>query len=259
MVALLMAGCGVQRDTGDGAPAGGDSAPPEAPITPATLPGTEWTVVELRGAPPLPLPPLRLRFDTASVGGFGGCNWFGTRYEIKGDTIRTFEVQSTLIGCDDPVGRQELALHAAIKEAQRVLVAGDTLRMRNAADAVVIVAVRRRLVAMEPAQLRGRWRLVEKVGMPHRVGPDGHMAFSGDSVRGFAGCRDFVGTYYARGHRLGFTSISMNATECAQADRLRFEGVFTTDLSSTTDYQIAGDTLTLHTSSGRRVRFVREP
>ncbi|HEX8391534.1 MAG TPA: META domain-containing protein [Longimicrobium sp.] len=255
--ALLMAGCGTPPDARGGAAARDDEAA-EARTTAAALDGTEWTVVQLRGAPPLPLPPLTLRFDADSYGGYGGCNRFGGPYQIAADTFRTAEVESTLMACPDPIGSQELALHAALKDARRVRMAGDTLRLLGDDGTAVIVAARRRLAQMDPARLHGRWRLVEVGGVSPPAVPGVYLAFIGGSeLRGFAGCRIFTGAYVARGHRLSVTTIAMTGTECLREDLLRFEGGFTTELSGTTDYQIAGDTLILHTLSGRPIRLLR--
>ena len=249
-----------------GAP-GRDAAPPPGsaggagePAAEVRLPGTEWVAVSLHGARPLPMPPLTVAFEDSTFGGYDGCNWFGGRYAAGRDTLRFVgEIGSTLRGCAGPISQQATQYANVFRGVRPFSRAGDTLRFRGDDGRTVLELVRRRLRAMDPAQLQGtRWRLVS---IGNRVPPAGAritLAFQGDSLRGHAGCRDFTGTYHTRGHRFHVTSMAMVQMECVDERRLLQEGEFTGALSESRDYQIDGDTLLLLPVSGEVVRFERE-
>jgi heat shock protein HslJ len=258
IVAALLAGA----CTAGAAP---DAPPPGAPqsgdaLTAEGLPGTEWVLVRLHGAPPLPMPPVTLAFTDSTYGGYGGCNWFGGRYVAGADTLRTVgEISSTLRGCAGPIGDQEQRYVNTLRDVRGFRHAADTLRLHGGDRRTVLELVRRRLRAMDPARLQGtRWRLV---AMGDSVPPQGAritLAFQGDSLRGHAGCRDFTGTYNATGHRFHMTSMAMVQMECGDERRLLEEGAFTGALSETRDYQLEGDTLLLLPVSGQVLRFTRD-
>lgn len=232
------------------------SAPPPAgPPDGTRLAGTEWVLVELGGRPVPARPQATLAFEDSAVGGFSGCNWFGGPAAIGADTIRTAELSMTMIGCPEPVAGQESRFLGAVREARRFRVLGDTLVLAGGSGELRLR--RRRLAQMDPAALQGtRWRLAR---LDDRAAP-GRMtlSFSRDSIAGQGGCRDYTGSYTATGHRLRVTSIAMADTECGREAMLRPEGDFTTGLSETTDFQVRGDTLVLHTVTGGTLVFSRE-
>lgn len=237
-----------------------DAAPPSASADSVSggLPGTEWVLVSLDGARPLPKPPLTVAFEDSTFGGYSGCNWFGGHYAAGRDTLRFVgPISSTLRGCAGPISQQEMRYANAFRGVRRFSRAGDTLRIWGGDGQTALELVRRRLRAMDPAQLQGtRWRLVS---IGNRAAPPGiTLAFQGDSLRGHAGCRDFTGTYDARGHRIHVTSMAMVQMECADERRLLQEGEFTGALSETRDYQVQGTTLLLLPVSGENLRFERE-
>ena len=153
VVVLLAGAC-----TAGAAP---DAPPPGAPqsveaLTAEGLPGTEWVLVRLNGAPPLPMPPVTLAFTDSTYGGYGGCNWFGGRYVAGADTLRTVgEISSTLRGCAGPIGDQEQRYVNTLRDVRGFRHAADTLRLHGADRRTVLELVRRRLRAMDPARLQG--------------------------------------------------------------------------------------------------------
>lgn len=254
---LLAAACGRAPDAQPRPGARADTIP--AVSAAGSLRETEWVLVSLRGARPLPNPPITLSFEDSAFGGYGGCNWMGGRYAAGRDTLRTWDVSQTLRGCAGPIQDQEERFVRTLGDVRRYGITGDTLRLRNAPGEVVLEFVRRRRAAMDPAALRGtRWRLV---AMGDRAPlPDARItiAFSADSIRGHAGCRDYTGSYAATGHRLRVTSLAMNGTECRREPLWAQEGDFTNALSETTDFQLEGRVLRLLTVSGGVLRFERE-
>ena len=76
-------------------------------------------------------------------------------------------------------------------------------------------------------------------------------------MHGFAGCRDYTGTWSATKQRFSVTSIAMGSTECGDLAALSAEGRFTTDLSETTHFELRGNELKLFTLPGRSLTFMR--
>jgi heat shock protein HslJ len=257
---LLLAACAGPQPA-DRAERGAPSTPPAAPVTLASLGGSEWVLVSMGGAAPLERPPVTLTFDTAGVGvgGYAGCNWYGSRFAAAaGDTLRMGPVEMTARGCPEPIMGQEERFVRTLGAVRGFGVAGDTLVFRGARGEPVLRFVRRRLAAMDPARLQGiEWRLVRFHDAAPLAGSRITLAFTPDSIRGHAGCRDYTGSYHARGHRLNVTYLTMHELECRREHLLVQEGDFTTALSETTDFQLRGDSLFLLTVSGRPVVFVR--
>lgn len=68
------------------------------------LENTHWTLVAFGppdGEHPLPVANIILLMANGQAGGFGGCNAYGTTYQIDGNTITFGEITSTLRACED--------------------------------------------------------------------------------------------------------------------------------------------------------------
>jgi heat shock protein HslJ len=72
-----------------------------------------------------------------------GCNGFGGDYEVKDDTITFGPVMSTMMFCEGPVGTQESATLAVLKESAKFALAGDTLTITSADGNSMIVLARK--------------------------------------------------------------------------------------------------------------------
>ena len=225
----------------------------------ASLDGTRWTVVELNGASVIAGSHVTLNFTGPSVGGYSGCNWYGARYTVTDTGIRIGTAESSARGCTAPVGvmQQEATLYETLRRVTSHQVIGNQLQMRNSRNEV-IVALRPGLRwASNPAQLVGTgWRLqsINDGAVPPE--PPVTVDFTASEIRGFAGCRDYTGTYTAHDDEIAVTSIAMATTECdsGRAALLR-EGQFTTDLSESAYYRVRGDSLEILTSPGRKLVF----
>lgn len=113
---------------------------------------------------------------------------------------------------------------------------------------------------MNPADLIGsKWMLMEIDGVALGEGflvPTLNFIEDG-KVEGAGGCRPYEATYVAEGDKLTFTSLAMLADTCESGDDLEFEQNFTTLLSTSTNYVIDGDILTIHSNGGHVMRFER--
>lgn len=102
------------------------------------LPGGTWTATEVAGRAPDPASPPQLQFTVdGRVTGSTGCNDFGGRIRVSGDSIDISELQQTEIACPGAVGAIEAAFVRALGEAQRIAVQGDRMTLEGPAGSVV--------------------------------------------------------------------------------------------------------------------------
>ena len=65
---------------------------------------------------------------TGEASGSSGCNSYGGTYQVQDDTLLFSETVSTLMACvDEDVMQQEMDYLAALRAADRFVVAGDAL------------------------------------------------------------------------------------------------------------------------------------
>ena len=102
------------------------------------LPGGTWTATEVAGRAPDPASPPQLQFTAdGRVAGSTGCNDFGGKVRLSGESIDISELQQTEIACPGEVGAIEAAFVRALGEAQRIGVEGDRLTLEGPAGSVV--------------------------------------------------------------------------------------------------------------------------
>jgi heat shock protein HslJ len=234
-----------------------------APVTPSQperkppvqeavrLEGADWILTSLRGRPPLARPQITLKFANDGAGGYSGCNWYGGKLSVTGTQIEVEEISQTMRGCPGPIEEQEKSYHRALSEAKSFEGSRDRLILRGAGGVELLAFGRRHPRNMNPAQLVGTsWQL--------QANPEVTIVFARDTISGFAGCRDYTGTYRAVGDEIRIPSLAMSETECDRGNQVNVqEGDFTTDLSETTHYRLEGEMLELYAVSGRTLLFSR--
>jgi heat shock protein HslJ len=72
---------------------------------------------------------ITLEFEAeGQAGGSGGCNSYGAKYEMQGNTLTFQEITSTLMACtDEQVMEQEQQYFEALKNAASFEITDDTL------------------------------------------------------------------------------------------------------------------------------------
>ena len=84
-----------------------------------------------------------IEFKDGQMNGNVGCNGFGGEYTVKGDALELGAVMSTMMFCEGPVGEQELATLAVLKESATFVLDGNMLTITSADGASVIVLERK--------------------------------------------------------------------------------------------------------------------
>ena len=255
-LALLAAACAPGVDTTPPKPSPGVAR--GAPPTPGSLVGTEWELALLDHAPTAPGTRATLQFDAGRLGGYGSCNWYGATWTARDGGLRIGAVESTARGCPDPAMAQEVALVAALGRVAASRRSGERLQLVDDVGNTLLEWTPRTIAAMAPADLVGtrwRWTAAAPVGVRAVV-----LEFvDGESLRGFAGCRGYAGTYRARGDRIGITSLAMDDTECHEGTAAgQLEGAFLEGIGELETWRLAGDRLQLGRVDGGVMEFVRE-
>jgi heat shock protein HslJ len=236
-------------------------APIQRTVDAQALEGTDWIVSSLNGESPVQGSNITMNFERGTIGGYAGCNWYGSSYSITYTTVQFGPAERTARGCESPAGvsEQEEDFFRTLTRVTTIRMINDRLAMADGAGATVLLLTPRPRFAMNPADLVGTaWQLR---AVNDTIQSDSALTLMiprEQEISGFAGCRRYTGTYEARGDEIRITSISMTATECArgQAALLR-EGRFTTNLSEASYFRLGGDSLELVTAPGHRLMFTR--
>lgn len=109
------------------------------------LDGTHWTVTQINGQPPVAGDAVvDLSFEADDrIGGRATCNSYGGTYTISGQTLSFSDVFSTKMACaDEALNAQESAYLQALSSVASYDLVGDTLTLKDAGGAAVLVFAR---------------------------------------------------------------------------------------------------------------------
>jgi heat shock protein HslJ len=87
---------------------------------PGTLEGSTWAAVSINGNPTAPGARPTLAFAGATVSGSDGCNQFAGTYRWSGSELAIGNLQSTAIGCPEPIGSLAAAYMEALGDVARL-------------------------------------------------------------------------------------------------------------------------------------------
>ena len=126
VAALAIAGC---------APVAGGIPPKSASVV-----GTRWQVVEIKGRATPASDLYRISFERGQLGARFGCNHMGGPYRQVGNVIHTGQVASTLMGCPEPAGTFEAQAGAILAQPMSISwTSRDTLELTNRAGGMKLV------------------------------------------------------------------------------------------------------------------------
>lgn len=237
-----------------------DTLPPSATTTP--LGDMRWTVVMLRDRPVLAGSRITMEAKPTSVSGYGGCNWYGGDVSFTTSTLKVAPMTRTMRACllPDGVTEQETTYLKTLEHAVAFRQTADTLRLLDRAGGVLMVFHGRAPLAMRSEDLESsRWVLSEwrrPRGGSSAPGARMTLELEKGRTKGFAGCRNFTGSYRAEGDVIGFPTLSMVEMDCSNQAMLELEGRFTTALSESSTYRLdKGRRLELYTPGGDTLVF----
>lgn len=237
-----------------------ETTPPPWASAPELV-GTEWVLVELNGAAPVPGSHLTLAFEADQLGGYAGCNWYGSTYQdaAPGTPLPEMGFSLTKRACLEPAGvmEQEQAFLTALQSAVGRRVVNNRLEYHDTSGATVAAFVEQPQLDLDPAALIGtRWNLVSLAGAAPLAGTQPTLVFeSAIDLTGHSGCRDFRATYHAEGDDLSLTFMEMLTLDCPDEARLLQEGEYATLLSEATDYRLTEGRLEIVAAGGQTLVF----
>ena len=107
-----------------------------------TFADTSWRVTAVNGQPTPRTGDYRIDFRAGTIGGRFGCNQFGGRYAVEGDTLVAAEIASTLMGCPEPAASFEGAGLRVLGQPMRwTWTAGTKLTLSNGSGSISLERV----------------------------------------------------------------------------------------------------------------------
>jgi heat shock protein HslJ len=86
---------------------------------------THWHVAAINAQPTPSAGDYSVQFTGDNLGARFGCNLIGGHYSAEGETLRTFDIHSTLMGCPEPAATFERQGSAVLTAPMRIAWAGE--------------------------------------------------------------------------------------------------------------------------------------
>ncbi len=158
----------------------------------------------------------------------------------------------TLMGCPDPVGKQENSFLAMLQEATGYTIDGEQLTMLNDDGAAQLV-----FVAQSQELAGSTWRVDGYNDGAQGIvsmleGTTAEVSFGEDgTISGTGGCNRLMGDYAAEDGAVGIGPLAMTRMACPEPTGLmEQETALVAALESAATYRLEGDMLHLTTSGG---------
>ncbi len=161
--------------------------------------------------------PMTLTLDSGQAVGRGGCNSFGGRATISGDRVAFGQLSSTLIGCDDPLGRAEQLYLTALGRVERGHRDGAMLTLSGSGIELTFSAV----APTPDSSLTGTtWHLESVISADTVASASGSEAatlvFADDgTVTGSTSCHDFTVAFTRDATAVTLGAVSVPDGSCA--------------------------------------------
>ncbi|MFN7057191.1 META domain-containing protein, partial [Hyphomonas sp.] len=100
------------------------------------LAGDEWMVEEINNAALVEGSRVTINFnaDAGEAGGRSGCNSYGAPFTLTGESLTFGPIVSTQMACEDPLMRQENALHKALGDVTGFQITDDGALLLTASE-----------------------------------------------------------------------------------------------------------------------------
>jgi heat shock protein HslJ len=212
---------------------------------PVSLDGRTYLSTAIEGADLVPNSQVRLSFADGNLNANAGCNHLGGTYTIEGDRIRTAQMSTTEMACEEPLMRQDQWLAQFLTDVTFTQ-AADTLTLTNGD---VRLTLTDKEVVTPDQSLEGRtWNLDGIVSgesvssVP--VGVTASLKIEGGQAEIKAGCNGGGGSVEVTPDTLTFGPIATTKMAC-DAAAMSVETAVLAVLSGPVKFSIDADVLTI--------------
>lgn len=228
---------------------------------PDVLTGTQWRLVSFGDADTetavIEDSEVTIVFEEdGQVNGSGGCNSFGSTYEVDGDTIAFALIISTKMACADAgIMEQEQAYFDALQAAKRYEMLSGQLIIEYGDEQRLVFAP---LLGLRDAQ----WQLVsygDVDGLTSVI--EGSLVTiefdEENNVAGAGGCNSYAGNYETNVDAISIGQIVSTEIACLDDALMTQERAYYEALQAAVRYEISGEQLIIEYGEGQQLVFMR--
>lgn len=228
------------------------------PITQASdLHNTHWILTSLEHKDINPSVYISMYFGDNHIGGFGGCNSFGSEYTAyDSGTISIRGASSTEKGCGKYINKMESKFLQSLGRISFYQVEGNILKFSN--ETVLLQFTMLPEYVMNPNDLNNTtWKLVSMNGVSLLDGLMISLSFDAiNQVKGMSGCIEYELYCQIENDNLGCgnrsTRVCSNLEKKIDSQSLSYTDTF----GHWVNYQLSEDYLIINTSRGEGLVFV---
>lgn len=227
------------------------SATPSVSSPPMPLSGTSWALIRINGQTVAENTLPTLIIDGNAVGGNASCNSFGGDFSQEGDQLRFGPLFSTMMACLEPgCMEQEAAYMQALEAAVGFRIESGQLTLFDEEGQALLV-----FDPYQPPLGEKTWILTAYAVPPGMTTPlpDARVTaqFTGDAVRGSAGCNEYSAPYTQDGETIRFDPAISTEMFCVEPEGLmQQESEFLNAFGLAVSYKIEGRMLNFYNDKG---------
>lgn len=229
--------------------------------------GTEWQLTRFNGGPVLEGVQTTLVIESSDrLVGNGGCNNYFASMMVEGDTLSVGTIGSTFMACEPEIMEQESQFLAALQNATRFALRGDTLRvysdglqkpLKFALSPTTAGVAADEIVMIEPL-IGTQWQLAELNGRPVSDAIQTTLTIeSSERIMGKGGCNGYFAPIQVDGDRITLEPIGATMAMC-EPDVMDQESQFFQVLQAATQFEYDGTSLLIYSdASDQPLRFTQ--
>lgn len=223
------------------------------------LDGTRWTLRSMNGHALQADSVITLRFDAERAYGRGGCNSYGGEYSLGlAQRFSMGEGSWTEMACLEPPGvmEQEAEYTSSLWKVDSYQLEGNQLSLMNRREGILLQYQRLPTFDVDPMDLTGKtWQLVSAPGLLRTEIEAVTLWFNLDTFEGTTACRSYKGRYQVDGDSLFVVRLQMDLDGDCEERARRAEGLYTSLLSNTWQYNLIETSLVLYTDQNEELVF----
>jgi heat shock protein HslJ len=219
-----------------------------------------WKLTALDGKVLIPGTSITLLFEGGKFYGSAGCNNYSGKYTAApGGGFALDEIEKNVMLCIEPAGvmAQEDQYLVALINARSYTISNSVLAFNDEDGKTVLLFDKTPTFdEISPEDLVGvTWRLASAPGLGGVDLGKFSLNFDGQRFTGTTTCRDYTGTYTAKGDRLNIGYLEMTTDVTCAESLLIAEEAYTTLLENVQQYNILASQLELYTLKGEKMVF----